>query len=59
MQNRLDQFFVFLTERTAFDAENVVKRLIEIWKETDYSKDFSILYSLKSEECLKDENREK
>ena len=58
LQNRSNQFFVFLTERDAFDAENVLNRLLDEWKEKNDSKCFEIRYSLKCEEFKENEDAE-
>ena len=58
LQNRSNQFFVFLTERDAFDAENVVNRLLDEWKEKNDSKCFEIRYSLKCDEFKENEDAE-
>ncbi len=44
MQNRSDQFFVLLTERSKFEAEAVIQRVLRAWNNTEYSKGVNISY---------------
>ena len=51
-QNRSNQFFVLLNERSKFEAGNVLERIMNAWKECEHDKNTELRYSLRSDEYL-------
>ena len=48
MQHRTNQFFVVLNERTQFEADVVIQRILTGWEASGLGKDVSVELSFRS-----------